>query len=71
MPPPDSSTSYDTTDPLSRFLLPIPGETPEDKAARLQMEALATQRSREIDDELKIHAKNKKECVKILLLGRL
>ncbi|CCA72164.1 related to guanine nucleotide-binding protein alpha-4 subunit [Serendipita indica DSM 11827] len=67
MPP---AVQYDATDPLSRFLLPPPGETPEDRAARLQAEALAVQKSREIDDEIKKQAKDKKEFVKVLLLGQ-
>ncbi|KAG8847243.1 hypothetical protein FRB91_011950 [Serendipita sp. 411] len=56
-------------DPLTRAIMPPAGESAEERASRTQEEALARQRSHEIDEQLKKGHKDKKELVKILLLG--
>ncbi|KAG8755236.1 hypothetical protein FRC14_004237 [Serendipita sp. 396] len=57
-------------DPLTRAIMPPAGESAEERASRTQEEALARQRSHEIDEQLKKGHKDKKELVKILLLGQ-
>jgi hypothetical protein len=57
-------------DPLTRALRPMPGETPDQRSARLEAEALAKTISTEIDEYLKKEAQKRKEHkVKLLLLG--
>ncbi|KAJ6593621.1 guanine nucleotide-binding protein alpha-4 subunit [Mycena capillaripes] len=60
-------------DPLSLALQPPPGETPQDREARLQREREAKKRSDLIDQELNRQRANEKKAtkpVKILLLGQ-
>ncbi|KAJ7690671.1 guanine nucleotide-binding protein alpha-4 subunit [Mycena rosella] len=60
-------------DPLSLALAPPPGETPQDRDTRLQLEREAKKRSDLIDQELarqRINDKKTARPVKILLLGQ-
>ncbi|KAI0772348.1 G-alpha-domain-containing protein [Trametes elegans] len=59
-------------DPLSRLLAPPPNETPEEREARLRLEAEARARSERIDDQLRAEkaALKKNKPVKVLLLGQ-
>ncbi|KAG8808523.1 hypothetical protein FRC17_003908, partial [Serendipita sp. 399] len=63
-----SVIAHGLDDPLAKAILPPPGETAEERAARTQEEALARQRSHEIDEQLKKAQKDKKNLVKLLLL---
>ncbi|CAG8701312.1 13703_t:CDS:1, partial [Acaulospora colombiana] len=56
-------------DPLTRALRPLPEETPDQRTARLEAEALAKTISTEIDEYLRKEAQKRKEQkVKLLLL---
>ena len=59
-------------DPLSMVLAPPPGETSEQRNARLRAEKEAQLRSDAIDEEInrqRIAEKKEPRCVHILLLG--
>ena len=59
-------------DPLARLLAPPPNESPEEKEARLRLEAEARQISDRIDEQIKAEraALKKNRPVKVLLLGQ-
>jgi guanine nucleotide-binding protein alpha-1 subunit len=62
------------SDPLSRLLKPSAGETPQERQARLEQEALAQKISDAIDEQLRKEkaekTKSRKE-IRVLLLGEL
>lgn len=66
-----ASLSFD--DPFERFLRPPPGETPEEKAARLQQEEEAKRINAEIEEALKAERaaskRRRAQEVSVLLLG--
>lgn len=66
------SLSFD--DPFERFLRPPPGETPEEKAARLEQEEEAKRINAEIEEALKAERaaskRRRAQEVSILLLGQ-
>jgi guanine nucleotide-binding protein alpha-1 subunit len=61
------------SDPLSRLLKPAAGETPQERQARLEQEALAQKISDAIDEQLRKEkaekTKSRKE-IRVLLLGK-
>ncbi|KAG8826299.1 hypothetical protein FRC17_008298, partial [Serendipita sp. 399] len=59
------------SDPLSKWIEPLPGETPQERAIRLEREAMAQKVSDAIDEQLrreKAELGRKKREVRILLL---
>ncbi|KAI0780157.1 G-alpha-domain-containing protein [Fomes fomentarius] len=65
--------ALETPDPLSVALEPPPNETPAERWAREQEEALARRISDQIDDQIKaekIALKKRKPPIKVLLLGQ-
>ncbi|KAG8978368.1 hypothetical protein FRC05_010613 [Tulasnella sp. 425] len=68
-----SRASLSFEDPFERFLRPPPGETPEEKAARLQQEEEAKRINAEIEEALKAERaaskRRRAQEVSVLLLG--
>jgi guanine nucleotide-binding protein alpha-1 subunit len=64
--------TYDSEDPLTRAMAPPPGETPEERDARLAAEAEARRVSNEIDEALNKEraALKRRKVMKMLLLGQ-
>ena len=63
----------DPDDPLARALAPPPGETPQERAARLQEEEDAKRVNDEIDERIKqdrVAWRKHKSMFKLLLLGQ-
>ncbi|KAG8954616.1 hypothetical protein FRC04_011049 [Tulasnella sp. 424] len=69
-----SRASLSFEDPFERFLRPPPGETPEEKAARLQQEEEAKRINAEIEEALKAERaaskRRRAQEVSVLLLGQ-
>jgi len=61
------------SDPLSRVLKPSAGETPQERQARLEQEALARKISDTIDEQLrkeKMEKTRSRKEIRVLLLGK-